>query len=60
MKNTYRAFHGIGHAKLPDGGSVLHSSQFSILPRAPAASKDNAQFKSDQNRPKNNHLASLI
>jgi len=28
----YRAYHGFGHAKFPDDGSVLSSSQFSILP----------------------------
>jgi hypothetical protein len=32
---TYRAVHGIGQAKFPDGGSVLGSSQFSILPQLP-------------------------
>jgi hypothetical protein len=41
MKNTaiqpktYRAFHRFGQAKFPDGGSVLGSSQFSILPQLP-------------------------
>ncbi len=33
--STYRAFHRFGHAKFPDGGSVLGSSQFSILPQLP-------------------------
>jgi len=33
---NYRAFHGFGQAKFPNVGSVLGSSQFSILP--PAAS----------------------
>jgi len=28
-------FHGFGQAKFPDGGSVLGSSQFSILPHLP-------------------------
>jgi len=28
-------FHGFGHAKFPDGGSVLGSSQFSKLPQLP-------------------------
>jgi len=28
----YRAFHRFGQAKFPDGGSVLGSNQFSILP----------------------------
>jgi len=41
MKNTaiqpktYRAFHRFGQAKFPDGGSVLGSGQFSILPQLP-------------------------
>ncbi len=32
---TYKAFHGFGQAKFSDGGSVLGSSQFSILPQLP-------------------------
>jgi len=55
---TYRAFHRFGQAKFPDGGSVLGSSQFFILPEA--ATKNTARFKRGQNWPKNNHLASLI
>jgi len=47
FKPFYRAFHRFGQAKFPDGGSVLGLSQFSILP--PAASKNDAWFKSDQN-----------
>jgi len=31
----YRAFHGFGQAKFPDGGSVLGLGQFSILPQLP-------------------------
>jgi hypothetical protein len=31
----YRAFHGFGKAKLPYGGLVLGSSQFSPLPQLP-------------------------
>jgi len=32
----YRAFHRFGEAKFPDGaGSILGSSQFSILPKLP-------------------------
>jgi len=31
----YRAFHGFGQAKFPNGGSVLGSSQFSIPPQLP-------------------------
>jgi len=29
----YRAFHGFGQAKFHDGGSVLSSSQFLLLPQ---------------------------
>ncbi len=32
---SYRAFHRFGQAKFPDGGSILGSSQFSILPQLP-------------------------
>jgi len=35
MPNSSRAFHGFGQAQFPDGGSVLGSSQFSILPQLP-------------------------
>jgi len=35
MCNFYRAFHGFGQARFPDGGLVLGSSQFSILPQLP-------------------------
>ena len=31
----YRAFHGFGQAKFPNGGSVLGSSQFKILHQLP-------------------------
>jgi len=31
----HREFHGFGHAKFSDGGSVLGLSQFSILPQLP-------------------------
>jgi len=31
----YRVFHGFGQDKFPDGGSVLGSSHFSILPQLP-------------------------
>jgi len=30
---TYKEFHGFWQAKFPDDGSVLGSSQFSILPQ---------------------------
>jgi hypothetical protein len=33
--SSYRAFHGFGQAKFPDGGSVLGSSQFTQLPQLP-------------------------
>jgi len=32
---TYRAFYGFGQAKFPDGGLVLRTRQFSILPQVP-------------------------
>jgi hypothetical protein len=32
---NYIAFHGFGQAKFPNGGLVLGSSQFSILPQLP-------------------------
>ncbi len=32
---SYREFNGFGQAKFPDGGSILGSSQFSILPQLP-------------------------
>jgi hypothetical protein len=32
----YRAFHGHGQAKFPDGGSDLGSSQLSIQPQLPS------------------------
>jgi len=51
-------FHGFGQAKFPDGGSVLGSSQFSILPLV--AFKNTSGLKSGKNRPKNNLLAKLI
>jgi len=47
LLTTYRAFHRFGQAKFPDGGSVLGSSQFSVLPQLPQ--KNDAQFKSGQN-----------
>jgi len=33
VQNRYRVFHGFRQAKFPDGGLVLGSSQFSILPQ---------------------------
>jgi len=31
----FREFHRFGQAEFPDGGSILGSSQFSILPQLP-------------------------
>jgi hypothetical protein len=31
----YRDFQGFGQAKVPNGGLVLGSSQFSVLPQLP-------------------------
>jgi len=42
-----RAFHRLGQAKVFDGGFRLEP----IFNTAPAASKNDAQFKSGQNRP---------
>jgi hypothetical protein len=36
MEKAYRLFHRFGQAKFSDGGSVLGSSQFSVLPQLPA------------------------
>jgi len=47
FSSMYRAFHGFGQAKFPDGGSVLGSSQVSILPQLPQ--KNDARFKRGQN-----------
>ncbi len=33
MINTYSMFHQLRQAKFDDGGSILNSSQFSILPQ---------------------------
>jgi len=34
-KEYYRVFHGFGQAKFPYGGSILGSSQFTLLPQLP-------------------------
>jgi len=44
---SYRAFHGFGQAKYPDGGMALGSSQFAILPQL--HQKNDAHFKRGQN-----------
>ncbi len=51
----YSVFDRLGQAKFANGGSILSSSQFSILPQLPQ--KNEACIKSGQNWPKNNHLA---
>jgi hypothetical protein len=53
----YRAFYRLGQAKFSNGGSVLGSSQFSILPQP---LKNDAWFKSGKHGLKNKQLASLI
>ncbi len=53
---TYRAFHRIEQAQFVYGDLDLSLSQFSN----PAASKNDARFKSDQGWLKGNHLALLI
>jgi len=55
---TYRAFQGFGQAKFPNDGLLLGSSPFSLLSQA--GSKNDDQFKSGQNRPKNNHSVLLV
>ncbi len=56
---TQKAFHRFGQAKFPDGGSVLGSSQFSILPQLPLKTML-CLNKSGQNCPKIKKLALLI
>ncbi len=58
MRGSYRAFHGYGQDKFPDGGLALGSSQFSILPQLPL--KMFLGYKSGQNRLKINPPALLI
>jgi hypothetical protein len=53
--HNYGVFQGFSKAKFANGGSILSSRQFSILPQL--AQKNEACFKSCQNRLKNNHLA---
>ncbi len=48
-------FQGFSKAKSANGGSILSSSKFLILPQLPP--KNNARFKSGQSWLKNNHLA---
>jgi len=50
-------FHGLGQAKFAKGGSVLGSSQFTLLPQLPLKMRL-PQFKSGQNQLKNKQFAS--
>jgi len=50
----YREFHRFGQAKFADGGSILGSIQFTLLPQLPLKMMLNLKVV------KNNHLASLI
>ncbi len=52
---SYRKFHRFEQAKFPDGDLIFKP----IFNSAQAGSKNNARFKSGQNRLKNNHLAFL-
>ncbi len=54
----YRAFHGFGQAKFPDGGLVLGLIQFSILPQQ--HQKILLDSKVVKINPKSNHLAFII
>jgi hypothetical protein len=60
MKNQnyisfYSVFQGKGQAKSANGGSIFKLEP--IFDTAPAASKNEACFKSGQSQLKNNHLA---
>ena len=57
--SSYRAFLGFKQAKFPDRWwfSFRFEPTFNT---AEAASKNNAQYKSGKNHPKNNHLATSI
>ncbi len=54
----YRGFPRFGQAKFPNGGSVLGSSQFTLLPQLTLTTT--LLLKSGQNWLVNNHLVSLI
>jgi hypothetical protein len=51
-------FQGFSKAKSGNGGSILSSRQFLILPQLPQ--KNKAPFKSGQSRLKNNHFARYL
>ncbi len=48
----------LNFVRLHNGGMVLGSNQFLLLPKLPL--KDDAHFKSGQKRLKNNHLDLLV
>jgi len=50
--------HGFGKAKFANGGSILGSSQFTLLSQLPL--KTMHDIKSGQNQLENNHLDSSI
>ncbi len=54
----YRAFRRFGQAKFAYGGSILSSSQFTLLPQLPL--KTTLNLKVVQIDFENNHLTSLI
>jgi len=57
-RNPKSAFHRFGQAEFPDGGSVLSSRQFSILPQLPLNTM--LSLKVVKIDSKNKQLASLI
>jgi hypothetical protein len=54
LGDFYRAFHGFGKAKFAYGGSILGSSQFTLLPQLPL--KVMLGKKNGQNQLKNKQL----
>jgi len=52
-------FRGFGRAKFADGGSILGSSRFALLPHQ-LPLKTMLDFKRRQNQLKNNHLDLII
>ncbi len=57
-ESKYSVFHRFRQDKFSDNGLILSSKQ--IFATAPAASKNDARYKSGQNRLQNNHLATSI
>jgi hypothetical protein len=56
--SAQQSFSRICASYISFSGSILGSSQFTLLPQA--ASKNDAQLKSGQNQLENNHFPSLI